>query len=140
MTVAYLIGMISAFHQTQLFLVAIGIIFLVTIGITIINLQTKYDFTSDCCFLFIMLSIGLVGFTFSLYITHITTVKKKFLMHTIYGGTVALLLSLFLAVDTDLLIGTKKYCLKPKDYVILTLQINLDIFHIFHYILKSIQK
>ena len=45
-------------------------------------------------------------------------------------------MALFLAIDTQLLLGNKRYAFNPEDYVNAALQLYLDISYMFLYILQ----
>ncbi len=57
-------------------------------------------------------------------------------MQAVYGGLGALLMALFLAIDTQLLLGSKRYSFNPEDYVNAALQLYLDISYMFLYLLQ----
>jgi len=47
------------------------------------------------------------------------------------------LMAMFLAIDTQLLMGNKKYKFDEEDYINAALQLYLDICYIFIYILQA---
>ncbi|XP_013996243.1 protein lifeguard 1 isoform X3 [Salmo salar] len=53
----------------------------------------------------------------------------------VYGSLGALLFSLFLAIDCQLVMGRQKYALDPEEYVFAALILYLDIINIFLYLL-----
>jgi protein lifeguard len=56
-----MLGMISAYHQTQIVMTAIAITVIITLGVTIFSLQTKYDLT-QWTLLAVCLCWALLGF------------------------------------------------------------------------------
>jgi protein lifeguard len=54
----------------------------------------------------------------------------------VYGGFGAILMAIFLAIDTQMLLGNKRLAFSPEDYVNAALQIYLDIGYMFLYILR----
>jgi FtsH-binding integral membrane protein len=56
----------------------------------------------------------------------------------VYGGIGAVLMALFLAIDTQLIIGNKRYRFEAEDYVNAALQLYLDICYLFMYILQIV--
>ncbi|CAB1336704.1 unnamed protein product [Coregonus sp. 'balchen'] len=57
-------------------------------------------------------------------------------VHGVYGALGALLFTMFLAFDTQLLMGNKRYTISPEEYVFATLNIYLDIIYIFSFFLS----
>lgn len=53
-----------------------------------------------------------------------------------YATLGAILFTMFLAFDTQLLMGNKRYTLSPEEYVFATLNIYLDIVYIFSFFLQ----
>lgn len=53
-------------------------------------------------------------------------------------GLGACLMAVFLAIDTQLLMGNKKYKFNEEDYINAALQLYLDICYIFIYILQAV--
>lgn len=59
-------------------------------------------------------------------------------MQAVYGGLGACLMAIFLAVDTQMLMGNKRLKFSEEDYVNAALQIYLDICQMFLYILQAV--
>jgi FtsH-binding integral membrane protein len=123
----YMMSMISAYHDTDIALIAIGITLFITIGVTLFSLQTKFDFTSKCWLLALCLSLVLCGFGFACIFSNI--------LQAMYGALGALMMALFLAIDTQLLLGNKRFAYNPEDYITGALQIYMDICMLFMYLL-----
>lgn len=132
LSLAYMLGMISAYNSISSVLIAIGITFTVTLGITLISIQTKYDFTKNCALIAVCLSFALIGFGFATIFTSLYSIP---FIQSVYGGLGACLMALFLAIDTQLLIGNKKYKFSSEDYINAALQLYLDICMMFLYLL-----
>ncbi|CAF0920741.1 unnamed protein product [Brachionus calyciflorus] len=132
LTMTYMLGMISAYHKTEIVFIAIGITLLVSLGVTVFAMQTKYDFTKNCGFFLLFLSLAVIGFG----IACLFSIRYIPIMQAVYGGLGALLMSLYLAYDTQLVMGNKKYQLNPEEYINAALQIYLDVCYIFLYILR----
>ncbi|CAF3996687.1 unnamed protein product [Rotaria sp. Silwood1] len=122
-------GMISAYYKIESVLIAVGITVFVCLGITLFSFQTKYDFTS--CF-GVLLVISLIFLAFG--IVCIFTYSR--ILYTIYAGLGALVFSIFLAVDTRLLIGGKQHEISAEDHVFASLMLYIDVLYIFIYILS----
>ena len=111
---------------------AIGCTFLITLGVTLFATQTQFDFTANCWLVAICLMFALLGFGICAGIAW----RYNSIMQAVYGGIGALLMALFLAIDTQLVIGNKKYAFSPEDYVNAALQLYFDICYIFLYLLQ----
>ncbi|CAF3910327.1 unnamed protein product, partial [Rotaria sordida] len=128
LSMGYMLGMISAYYKVESVLIAVGITTFVCLGITLFSFQTKYDFTSCFGVLFVatlaLLIFGIVCiFTYSR------------IMYTIYAGLGALIFSMFLAIDTQLIMGGKQHEISAEDYVFASLMLYIDVVYIFLYLL-----
>lgn len=111
---------------------AAGITTAVCLGLSIFAFQTKWDFTVMGSFLFIAVIIliifGIIAMIFP---------GKTIIL--IYASLGALLFSLYLVYDTQLMIGGKhKYSISPEEYIFAALNLYLDVVNIFIYILTII--
>ncbi|CAF5163933.1 unnamed protein product, partial [Rotaria sp. Silwood1] len=109
----------------------VGITAFVCLGITLFSFQTKYDFTL-CFGVLFVISLALFGFG----IVCIFTYSR--IMYTIYAGLGALAFSIFLAVDTQLIMGGKRHEISAEDHVFASIMLYLDIVYIFIYLLQLI--
>ena len=135
-TLTYLLAMVSAFHKVQLVAVAVGITLFISAGVTLFAIQTKFDFTSKCWLVVIMLMLALFGFGIALSITAAFNSSAFPILQAVYGGIGALLMAIFLAIDTQMLMGNKRFKYSEEDYVNAALQIYLDVSYMFMYILQ----
>lgn len=127
---SYLVGTISATYETETVLLALVMTMGVTIGLTVYAFQTKRDFTMMGGFLFSLLFIFIIwGFLQIWY--------RGPIANTLYAGVGAIIFSLYIVYDTQLIIGGKhkKYQLSPDEYVFAALNIYLDVINLFLYIL-----
>ncbi|CAM4836364.1 unnamed protein product [Rotaria magnacalcarata] len=62
-----------------------------------------------------------------------TFIRK--IMFTICAGLVAAIFSIFLVINTQLIIGGKRHEINPEDHVYASLMLYIDIAHIFMYVL-----
>jgi protein lifeguard len=135
---SYMLGMISSYHDVTSVLIAVGITLVVVIGVTLVSIQTKYDFT-NCWLLMICLSFAFLGFGIACAVASAFSGPQSYILQAVYGGVGAVLMSMFLAIDTQMLIGGKrKLQFSPEDYIFAALQIYLDICYIFMYVLTAI--
>jgi FtsH-binding integral membrane protein len=128
LSMGYMMGMISAFYKIDSVLIAVGITAFVCLGVTLFSFQTKYDFTSCFGVLFVM-SLALMGFGLVCAFTY------SRIMYTVYAGLGAVAFSIFLAVDTQLIMGGKRHEISAEDHVFASLMLYIDICYIFLYIL-----
>ncbi|CAF1224374.1 unnamed protein product [Rotaria sp. Silwood1] len=129
LSMGYMMGMISAYYKVESVLIAVGITAFVCLGITLFSFQTKYDFTS-CFGVLFVISLALLAFG----IVCIFTYSR--IMYTIYAGLGALAFSIFLAVDTQLIMGGKRHEISAEDHVFASLMLYIDVVYIFLYILS----
>lgn len=104
---------------------------------TIFAIQTKFDFTSSMCTMIILcLTLAFLGFGLACLIVSLFT--RAPILQAVYGGLGACLMAIFLAVDTQMLMGNKRLKFSEEDYVNAALQIYLDICQMFLYLLQLI--
>ncbi|XP_053482104.1 protein lifeguard 3 isoform X2 [Ictalurus furcatus] len=120
LAMSYMAGTISSYYETKAVFLAVGITALV-------------DFTS-CTGLFCVLAIVL-------FITGIiTTIVLSFhyipWLHMLYAALGAIVYTLFLAYDTQLLLGNRAHSLSPEEYVFGALSLYTDIIQIFLFLLQ----
>lgn len=136
LALTYMTATLSSFHSTYIVVVAIGITAAVCLAISLFAIQTKIDFTM-CAGLLFALSMVVFFFGISILICYLVTRDHfaLYVMNCVYGGLAALLFGLFLAYDTQMLIGGRKYQLSEEEYVYGALQLYLDVVYLFIIIL-----
>lgn len=124
-TLSYMVGTIASYHDTVTVILTMGATLSISLAIIAYSMQTRFDFTL-CYGLLLILSVDLIMFgVFStFYYTHMAQVA--------YGTLGALLFSLFLMADVQLMMGDR---VSPEEYVSAALLIYLDIILIFLYLL-----
>jgi len=133
LSMSYMMGMISAYYDIESVFIAIGITTFVCLGITIFSFQTKFDFTS-CFGVLFAISLALIGFGFVCIFTY------SRILYTVYAGLGAVVFSIFLAVDTQLIMGGKRHEISAEDHVFASIMLYLDVVYIFMYILMLMGK
>ncbi|UJR34090.1 hypothetical protein I4U23_021500 [Adineta vaga] len=133
LSMAYMMGMISAYYDIQSVFIAVGITSFVCLGVTLFSFQTKFDFTS-CFGVLFAISLALMGFGIACIFTY------SQVLYTIYAGLGAVAFSIFLAVDTQLIIGGKRHEISAEDHVFASIMLYLDVVYIFMYILMLVGK
>ncbi|KAG8129466.1 hypothetical protein E2320_016137, partial [Naja naja] len=124
------------YYNTTSVLLCLGITALVCLSVTIFSFQTKYDFTSCQGVLFVMLMVLL----FSGIILAITLPFHYVpWLQAIYAVLGAVVFTMFLAFDTQLLMGNRRYAMSPEEYIFGALNIYLDIIYIFSFLLQILE-
>lgn len=59
-------------------------------------------------------------------------------VHMVYAALGAICFTLFLAYDTQLVLGNRKHTISPEDYITGALQIYTDIVYIFTFVLQLV--
>lgn len=135
---SYMVGMISSFYTTYSVIVAAGITTLVCLSISLFAIQTKIDFTM-CSGLLFALVMVLFMFGISCIIVY-ATVGYNRILDCVWGGLAALVFSLFLIYDTQMIVGGRKHELSPEEYVYGALQLYIDVVYLFLIILSLFGK
>lgn len=113
-------------------LMAVGITAAVCLALTIFALQTKYDFTMCGGVLLVCMVVFVIFGIVAIF------VKGK-IITLVYSSIGALLFSIYLVYDTQLMMGgDHKYSISPEEYIFAALNLYLDIVNIFMYILAII--
>jgi len=133
LSMGYMTAMISSFYDTNIVFIAMAICAVSCFSIILFASQVKYDFTSWIGVMFVV-SIVLMLFGFSAILC--AYVFKTAVVYAVYAGLAALVFMIFLAIDTQLIMGGKRYELSPEDYILGAVQLFLDIIYIFIYLLQ----
>nr|CAB3250887.1 protein lifeguard 1 [Phallusia mammillata] len=128
---SYMVGTIASFYTTRSVVIALGTTVLVCGSIIAFSMQTKFDFTK-CSGLLLVLLWVLILFGFITIFTY----YRPWYLDVVYGALGALVFSLFLAFDTQLIMGGKRYELDPEEYVYGALNLYIDIVYIFLFLLS----
>ncbi|XP_037132323.1 protein lifeguard 3-like isoform X1 [Syngnathus acus] len=135
LALSYMTGSISSFYDTKAVFLALAITVVVCIAVTVFCFQTKVDFTK-CRGLFCVL--GIVVFVTGIITVIVLSFKYIYWLHMLYAAIGAIAFTLFLAYDTQLLIGNRKYSISPEEYVFAALNIYVDVIQIFLFLLQII--
>ncbi|XP_059538798.1 protein lifeguard 2 [Myotis daubentonii] len=133
LSMAYLTGMLSSYYNTTSVLLCLSITALVCLSVTIFSFQTKFDFTSCQGVLFVLLT---TLFFSGLILAILLPFQYVPWLHAVYAVLGAGVFTLFLAFDTQLLMGNRRHTLSPEEYVFGALNIYLDIIYIFTFFLQ----
>ncbi|XP_019748512.1 protein lifeguard 1 [Hippocampus comes] len=127
-SLSYVVGTMASYHDTRAVIITMATTLVISLTIIAFSAQTRYDFS--CCYgLLLILAVDLLMFAFfsSFYYAYIPQVC--------YGCLGALVYSLFLMCDCQLMMGALSYRLDPEEYVSAALIIYLDIMLIFIYLM-----
>ncbi|XP_013874060.1 protein lifeguard 2 [Austrofundulus limnaeus] len=133
LSLSYMTGMLSSYYNTKSVVMCLGIAAAVCLIVTIFSFQTKFDVTSCQGVLFIFC---IVMFVSGLVLAIVLPFQYVPWLDAIYAILGAILFTMFLAFDTQLLMGNKRYTMSPEEYVFATLSIYLDIVYIFSFFLQ----
>ncbi|ELK17217.1 Transmembrane BAX inhibitor motif-containing protein 1 [Pteropus alecto] len=122
-------------YQTKAVIIAMIITAVVSISVTVFCFQTKVDFTS-CTGLFCVL--GIVMMVTGIVTAIVLSFKYIYWLHMVYAALGAICFTLFLAYDTQLVLGNRKHTISPEDYITGALQIYTDIIYIFTFVLQLV--
>lgn len=130
--IIFLFSNTSPFLQSKEVLIAAGICTVVCLSITLFSLQTKWDFTVCGGFIFVSLVVLLMFGIMAICM-------PSSVMNLLYASLGALVFSLYLVFDTQLMLGgSHKYSISPEEYIFAALNLYLDIVNIFIYILAIV--
>uniref|UniRef100_A0A3Q0SZ59 Protein lifeguard 2 n=1 Tax=Amphilophus citrinellus TaxID=61819 RepID=A0A3Q0SZ59_AMPCI len=118
---------ITHFYNTKSVVLCLGITALVCLSVTIFSFQSKIDVTSCQGVLFSLCMVMLLC---------AITISIVPWLHATYAVIGAILFTLFLAFDTQLLLGNKRYTISPEEYIFATLSLYLDIIYLFSFLLQ----
>merc|ERR1719495_2408581 len=127
------LGMVSMFYEVEAVLIAAGITTAIVFVLTIFAFQTKWDFNMLRGILVCVL------FVFLIFVFIMIFVPQNKYMQMVYGGVGALIFSVYLVYDTQMMMGGEhKFSISPEEYIFAALALYLDIINIFLYVLKFV--
>ncbi|CAH8517798.1 unnamed protein product [Heterobilharzia americana] len=129
LALSYMAGSIGAFYGAEAALIAVAITFALCLCITLFAIQTRIDFTMCSGMLFVFgCVVMLTGL--ACMIVYFTLGPNK-VLQGVYGGLVTLLFGLYLAYDTQQIMGGRQYELEPEEYIFGAMQLYVDIVFMF---------
>ncbi|KAI5694595.1 hypothetical protein M8J75_001818 [Diaphorina citri] len=127
---SFLLGVISSRYNAEYVFYAAVITCVICLALTIFAFQTKIDFTMMGGVLFVCV-IVLMIFGIVMIFFH------GKVMTLIYASLGAILFSVYLIYDTQLMIGgNHRYSISPEEYIFASLNLYLDVINIFLSILQ----
>ncbi|XP_069771089.1 protein lifeguard 1-like [Narcine bancroftii] len=131
LSMSYMVGMIASFYDTDSVVMAVGITAAVCFTVVLFSMQTKYDFTS--CMGVMLVSV-VVLFFFGILCIFI----QNRILQIVYASVGALIFTVFLAIDTQMILGNKQLVISPEEYIFAALNLYTDIINIFMFIMTII--
>ena len=135
LSVSLMVGTIVGAYTVDSVLIALGITLLAFAILTLYACQTKTDFTVCGGVLLVALSIFFVAGIIFMFFPSFANAK---LTQIIYGSIGALIFSVYIIYDTQLIMGGHKYQLGPEDYIFGAMALYLDIINLFLNILRVV--
>uniref|UniRef100_A0A8C1D4R2 Protein lifeguard 2 n=2 Tax=Cyprinus carpio TaxID=7962 RepID=A0A8C1D4R2_CYPCA len=121
---------LSSYYNTKSVVICLGITALVC-------LQHIFSFfLNEIIFNCVLLVFCTVLFICGLVLAVILPFGYVPWLHAVYAALGAILFCMFLAFDTQMLMGKKQYTISPEEYIFATLSIYLDIVYIFTFLLQ----
>ncbi|KAF6774904.1 hypothetical protein AHF37_06329 [Paragonimus kellicotti] len=140
---SYLTGTIASFYNTESVLIAVAITAALCLAISLFAIQTRIDFTKCTALLFVLSMVVLLTGLACIIVYAVTGSNNRvwplitaLVLQAVYGGLGALLFGLYLAFDTQMIIGGRKHELSPEEYISGALQLYMDIVNLFLMILS----
>jgi len=134
-----MVGFICIQYTQESVLIAVGITALVVVSLTVFACQTSVDFTGFGPYLFCALMV-LMGFGFVLCIASWVGAAGSAAFETmrlIYAALGALIFSMYIVFDTQLIVGGKhKMQFSIDDYCMAAISLYLDIIQLFLFLLQ----
>ncbi|XP_030766228.1 protein lifeguard 1-like isoform X2 [Sitophilus oryzae] len=142
-----LVGVLARMYAPYAVWMAVGITAVVCLALTLFTLQTKCDFTTKKGILLVAVIILLVSASVASLLHSLITRKtyntllSVLTVNLVYASLGALVFSVYLIYDTQLMMGGKhKYSISPEEYVFAALNLYLDIIYIFPNLFKQSSK
>lgn len=129
-TMSYMLGTISSFHDTKIVIMAVGICAACCLAVSVFSFYTKFDFTTCggvlCILVWVLFLFGIIA---------IATFRFLPILNTVYAACGALLFIMFLAYDTQQMMGGKKHELSAEEHIFAAMSLYIDVVYIFLFIL-----
>ena len=127
---SFMLGFVTAFYKTQIVMLAVVMTAVVCIGLTIFAFQTKIDFT-------VFTGVAFVGLMILMVMGFILMFFKIPFLQTLYAAFGALLFSVYLIIDTQMIVGgNHKNQISPEEYIFGAITLYTDIINIFMFLLQ----
>ncbi|XP_041638343.1 protein lifeguard 3-like [Cheilinus undulatus] len=133
LALSFMSGTLSSYYETKSVFLAMGITAIICVSVTIFCFQTKVEFTSCrgffCVLAVLLIIIGIVS-------AIILSLQYVPWLHMLYASFGAILYTLFLVYNTQLLIGNRELTVSPEEYINGALSLYINVVDIFLFILQ----
>ncbi|KAM7537685.1 hypothetical protein Aperf_G00000062206 [Anoplocephala perfoliata] len=129
LALTYMAGTLSAIYTVSSVLVCLLITVAVCVTVSLAAISCPCDITK-CQAVIAFLSILIFIFGIALMITYFIA-GYNHIIHTVYGGIVAVLFCIYLAFDTQMIMGGRKHEISPEEYIYAAMQLYYDIIGLF---------
>ncbi|VDL89582.1 unnamed protein product [Schistocephalus solidus] len=126
---SYLAGTITSAYSVNSVLICLIVTASVTLTVSVAAIACPCDITK-CQAMLAFLSILLIIFGLVCTIVYFAAGYNS-VLHAVYGGVAAIIFSIYLAYDTQMVIGGRRYELSPEDYIFGALQLYVDVVQLF---------
>uniref|UniRef100_A0A8C7IES1 Protein lifeguard 1-like n=1 Tax=Oncorhynchus kisutch TaxID=8019 RepID=A0A8C7IES1_ONCKI len=125
-------GLCCRFYEAEAVMWAVGATALVSLALSVFAMQSRWDFT--------LASGGLWVFCWTLIsFALLCGIMRSQYVYIVYACLGTLLFSLYLVMDTQLILGgNHKYSISPEEYIFAALNLYLDIISLFTMLLALI--
>ncbi|PNF28486.1 Protein lifeguard 2 [Cryptotermes secundus] len=128
LSMSYWAATISAFHDTYIVIMTVGLVTVVCLGISLFSVQTKWDITGAGIYLFVFLLVVLL---FGILAAVIALTTGNRIMTVVYAGLLALVFAMYLVYDTQQIMGGRKVELSAEEHIYGALQLYIDIINLY---------
>ncbi|CAH8544362.1 unnamed protein product [Schistosoma rodhaini] len=131
---SYMTGTVASFYDTQSVLIAVIITACLCIAISIFAIQTRIDITKCTSLIFVLTIVVMLTGLACVIVFAVS--KPNWILQVVYGGLAALLFGVYLAFDTQHIMGGRELELSAEEYIFGALQLYLDVVNLFLIILS----
>lgn len=129
LALSYMAATISAMYTVNSVLVCLLITLAVCVTVSLAAVCCPCDITK-CQAAIAFLSILLFIFGIAVMITHLVAGYNQ-VLQTVYGGIAAVVFTIYLAFDTQMIMGGRKHEISPEEYIYGAMQLYVDIVNLF---------
>lgn len=128
---SYMVGTISSFYNIEAIMLGLGITTGVTLSVSLFACQTKFDFTK---WIGVAVAVSFCLFFFGIFCIFF----YSRIMSLVYACIGAVLFTVFLAIDTQMIVGGKRHEISPEEHILGAIMLYMDIMYIFLFILQIV--
>ncbi|XP_031343119.1 protein lifeguard 2-like [Photinus pyralis] len=134
---SYCVAYMSVFYKTHIVLMSIGMTAVITLVVSVLACQTSFDFT-DCAPL--LCFITLVSLVCGSVLLLIAALTHTPVLYAVYSAIIGFLFVMYLAYDTQLIMGGRHVELSPEEYIHGALTLYIDIIEILIHVMQILDR